>query len=115
MMNESGFFALWMTLAIAFVAGIVLVIKPDARRTAVTVIVAAAFAVTLMLAYRVALPFAREHSTRDLLQTASERGYADAPIINFHTIERTSEFYGTGRTLYDAEVFCLSRLAQPTR
>ncbi|GAC1404478.1 MAG: hypothetical protein NVSMB56_19050 [Pyrinomonadaceae bacterium] len=46
---------------------------------------------------------ARGESTRDLLLAATTRGYADAPVYEMHTIERSAEFYAAGRIAYRAD------------
>ncbi len=43
---------------------------------------------------------ARRESVRELLRLADVRGYASAPVVNLHTIERTAEFYAAGRLIY---------------
>jgi hypothetical protein len=42
----------------------------------------------------------RRESVRDLLRLASERGYADAAVVNLYDTERSSEFYASGRLVY---------------
>jgi hypothetical protein len=46
---------------------------------------------------------ARRESMRDLLQLASARGYASAPVFQLHTIERTCEFYAASRVARDEQ------------
>jgi 4-amino-4-deoxy-L-arabinose transferase-like glycosyltransferase len=44
--------------------------------------------------------FARRESVRELIQLADARGYASAPVFMLSRIERTSEFYASGRVVY---------------
>jgi 4-amino-4-deoxy-L-arabinose transferase-like glycosyltransferase len=44
--------------------------------------------------------FAQRESVRDLIQLADARGYASAPVFMLSRIERTSEFYASGRVVY---------------
>jgi len=43
---------------------------------------------------------AQRESVRDLLAKASARGYGAAPVVQMHTVERTAEFYASGRMSY---------------
>jgi hypothetical protein len=45
---------------------------------------------------------ARE-SVRDLVETASARGYGQVPIVGLHTVERSAEFYAAGKLVYGAD------------
>jgi 4-amino-4-deoxy-L-arabinose transferase-like glycosyltransferase len=45
---------------------------------------------------------ASRESMRDLIKNAASRGYAQAPVFQLHTIERSVEFYAAGRLAYDA-------------
>ena len=57
---------------------------------------------TTMLVANCALEqVAARESVRGLLRAASARGYADAPVLSLHTIERTAQFYAAGRLIYD--------------
>lgn len=60
-------------------------------------VLASIFLISLCAAESVAL----RHSTRDLLRRADALGFGQAPILNLHTVERTAEFYGAGRIVYD--------------
>ena len=63
----------------------------------------AAFA-TAAIGLKCAAPaIARTQSVRDLLATASARGYANAPVVQLHTIERSAEFYATNRIRYGSD------------
>lgn len=97
----------WITVVIVlapvFLAGALSLTKPHLRRACVASIVGASLIVALLAAQLVAAQFARAQSMRDLLHLAATRGYSSVPVFNLHTIERTSEFYAAGRTLYDAQ------------
>jgi 4-amino-4-deoxy-L-arabinose transferase-like glycosyltransferase len=43
----------------------------------------------------------RRESVRDLLRLADARGYANAPVLDLYTVERSAEFYAAGRLVYD--------------
>ena len=101
MMNATGRVAVLSALAIAFAVGAFLIIKPNARRAAIIIIAGAVFSIILLLVHSVAPLVAGRHTARDLIQIANERGFSSAPIIHFHTIEHTAEFYAEGRTLRD--------------
>jgi hypothetical protein len=51
---------------------------------------------------------------RDLLKQATARGYGAAPVVQFHTLERTAEFYAAGRMSYGSmgEPIQLEQIAQ---
>jgi 4-amino-4-deoxy-L-arabinose transferase-like glycosyltransferase len=64
--------------------------------------VAAASLLAAMIAAGCALAGAsRRESVRDLLKVADARGYADAPVLDLYTVERSAEFYAAGRLVYD--------------
>jgi 4-amino-4-deoxy-L-arabinose transferase-like glycosyltransferase len=70
-----------------------------ARRAGVVVF---ASLLAAMLAAGCALAGAsRRESVRDLLKVADARGYANAPVLDLYTIERSAEFYAAGRLVYD--------------
>jgi 4-amino-4-deoxy-L-arabinose transferase-like glycosyltransferase len=101
MMNATDRVVVWTMLAIAFAVGAFLIIKPNARRAAIIIMAGAVFSIILLLVHAVAPLVAGNHTARDLIQIANERGFRLAPIIHFHTIEHTAEFYAEGRTLRD--------------
>jgi 4-amino-4-deoxy-L-arabinose transferase-like glycosyltransferase len=47
--------------------------------------------------------FARRESVRELMQSAAQSGYGDAPVYQMLTSERTAEFYAGGRLAYQAD------------
>ena len=65
--------------------------------------IGSAVALSIVLIVACALETAASHhSVRDLLARAAAVGYDRMPILHLHTIERTAEFYGAGRLVYDA-------------
>ncbi len=71
------------------------------RRESVWFVVGASFLTTLLLVGCAAERVAARESVRDLLRAAEGRGYGASPILNLHTVERTAQFYGAGRLIYD--------------
>ena len=47
--------------------------------------------------------FALRESVRELIQLADARGYGSAPVFMLSRIERTSEFYASGRVAYGSD------------
>src|SRR6185436_2317677 len=43
---------------------------------------------------------ASRESVKELISRAAREGYADAPLVMFSRIERSSEFYAAGRVVY---------------
>jgi 4-amino-4-deoxy-L-arabinose transferase-like glycosyltransferase len=68
---------------------------------ALATIVSATFAFVLFILTCAALPIAQRESVRDLLKFADARGYANAPILAQRSDDRSAEFYGHGRVVYD--------------
>lgn len=78
-------------------------IRPELRRP-LLVLIAVAVIVASGVVLKCAAPVvARDESVRDLLTTAAARGYAAIPIVQLHTIERTAEFYASGRLTYQTD------------
>jgi hypothetical protein len=46
---------------------------------------------------------ARRESVSDLMRLAASRGYANTPVAQLHTVERTAEFYAAGRLTYGSD------------
>jgi len=83
--------------------GAAALIRPQLRNP-LFVLNAAAVIVASAIVLKCAAPVvARAESVRDLLTTAAARGYAATPIVQLHTIERTVEFYGSGRLTYQTD------------
>ncbi|HYG09707.1 MAG TPA: glycosyltransferase family 39 protein [Pyrinomonadaceae bacterium] len=72
------------------------------RRVQSALLVVGVSFLTLMLILGCAVErVAARESVRDLLRAAGGRGYGASPVLNLHTVERTSQFYAAGRLIYD--------------
>ncbi len=77
--------------------------KSRKRKFAVQFAAFATFA-ACAVALRFFVPaFAAADTTKYLIETANAQGYADAKILNLHTISHNAEFYGAGRLIRDAD------------
>src|SRR6185369_12164890 len=85
----------------AFV-GLFAVIFPRRRATAYILFACCAIGIT-GLAIRCSKPLTARESVRDLVETASARGYGQVPIVGLHTVERSAEFYAAGKLVYGAD------------
>lgn len=82
------------------VVGALAALLPRLRK-AVLVLIPVAMFITSAIALSCVAPFiARPESVRDLLATASARGYSTVPVVQMHTVERTAEFYAADRMSY---------------
>ena len=82
------------------VVGAAALFHPQMRKALFVLIPVATF-VAAAVAINCAAPVAaRTESVRDLLATASARGYGAARVVQLHNIERTAEFYAAGRVDY---------------
>jgi len=83
--------------------GALAIVKPQLRRQLFLMISIAALA-TAAIGLKCAAPvIARNESVRDLFATADARGYANAPVVQLHTIERSAEFYAANRITYGSD------------
>jgi 4-amino-4-deoxy-L-arabinose transferase-like glycosyltransferase len=89
-----------LVAAPAVVAGAFALFAPR-RRESVWLVVGASFLTTALLLNCAAERVSARESVRDLLRAAEGRGYGESPILNLHTFERTAQFYGAGRLIYD--------------
>ncbi|HEV2801870.1 MAG TPA: glycosyltransferase family 39 protein [Pyrinomonadaceae bacterium] len=71
------------------------------REMCVLVVVGVSFLTTMLILVCAVERVAARESVRDLLHAADARGYGAAPVLNLHTVERTSQFYAAGRLVYD--------------
>jgi 4-amino-4-deoxy-L-arabinose transferase-like glycosyltransferase len=74
-----------------------------ARARIAAVIVGASLLSVMLMVNCAQGEIVRRESVRDLLRDAAERGYADAPVVNLYDVERSAEFYASGRLVYDDE------------
>jgi 4-amino-4-deoxy-L-arabinose transferase-like glycosyltransferase len=84
-------------------AAVLAIVLPQLRgklflAISIVAILTAAFALRL-----VAPAVARSQSARDLLAVANGRGYSNTPIVQLHSIERSAEFYASGRIAYGSD------------
>jgi 4-amino-4-deoxy-L-arabinose transferase-like glycosyltransferase len=85
------------------IVGAIALIRPQLRHQ-LFVLIALAVIVSSIVVLRCAAPVvARTESVRDLLSSAAARGYSTTSIVQLHTIERTAEFYGSGRLTYQTD------------
>ncbi|HBB96853.1 MAG TPA: hypothetical protein DC054_15855 [Blastocatellia bacterium] len=83
--------------------GALAMVKPQVRHQLFLMISIAALA-TAAIGLKCAAPvIARTQSVRDLLAAAEARGYANAPVLQLHTVERTAEFYAANRIKYGSD------------
>ena len=83
--------------------GATAIVKPQLRHQLFLMIAIAALA-TSAIGLKCAAPvIARNQSVRDLLAAAAARGYANAPVVQLHTIERSAEFYAASRVTYGSD------------
>ena len=85
------------------VVGAIGVLRPRLRQALFILIPLAMFATSAISLRCVAPVIARPESVRDLLATASARGYSTVPVVELHTVERTAEFYAADRMVYGAD------------
>jgi 4-amino-4-deoxy-L-arabinose transferase-like glycosyltransferase len=71
--------------------------KSAVRRIALQVLAFLTFAVVAVLLQFFVEDFAHRDSTKNLVRTGNESGFADAKILTLHTISHNLEFYGAGR------------------
>ena len=96
--------SVWCAGSVAVVlvsVGSRLLLKRRLRSADVWLTGGAVLASVLLISLCAAESVALRHSTRDLLRRADALGFGKAPILNLHTVERTAEFYGSGRVVYD--------------
>jgi 4-amino-4-deoxy-L-arabinose transferase-like glycosyltransferase len=67
-----------------------------------TIFAATVLSVLIVLQW-VAPKFAQRESVRDLLTLADARGYANVPVIAQRSDDRSAQFYGHGRVIYNDE------------
>lgn len=89
-------------ILLVVVGALVLVRPQPARRSFITISVVVLLAA--VIGVKVVGPsVARRQSTRDLLAAAASRGYSSTPVVQLHTIQRSTEFYAAGRITYGSD------------
>jgi len=87
----------------AGLAALVALFTPRRRElSAVSVVGATLLTVALVVASGVLGRVTRKETLGRTLAEAAAQGYGELPVVNLHTVERTSEFYAAGRLAYDA-------------
>jgi 4-amino-4-deoxy-L-arabinose transferase-like glycosyltransferase len=103
--RNSALSSYWTDLAALslLLIGATAIVKPQLRHQLFLMISIAALA-TAAIGLKCAAPaIARTQSVRDLFATADARGYANAPVVQLHTIERSAEFYAANRITYGSD------------
>ncbi len=101
--SDRGFMVTTLAAAPLLLAGAAILIRPHPGRRSFVMIVIAVVLTGLMALKLIAPSAARRQSTRDLLAVAATRGYANTPIVQLHTVERSAEFYASGRLTYGSD------------
>jgi len=94
---------IWRAIAVALVSILVgagTLVLPRARKTVFLLFSLATLTASAVALHSAAPGVVRRDSVRDLLTIAAAKGYGAAPIVQFHRIERTAEFYAAGRVSY---------------
>lgn len=99
--NELSRLCIALISAPIIVASAYILLSARRRGWSVSVVVGVSFLTTLLIAGCALEKAAARESVRDLLRAAQRRGYGESPVLNLHTVERTSEFYAAGRLIYD--------------
>jgi 4-amino-4-deoxy-L-arabinose transferase-like glycosyltransferase len=83
------------------VAGVFVAWRTERRALSALAVAGCLFLTVMLIAACGLRDVAERDSVRGLLRRADARGYASLPVVQLHTIERTSEFYAAGRLVYD--------------
>jgi len=93
--------------ALLFPAGLtaaVALLAPRRRELcAVSVVGATLLTVVLVVASGVLERLTRKETMGRTMAEAAAQGFGELPVVNLHTVERTSEFYAAGRLAYDSD------------
>jgi 4-amino-4-deoxy-L-arabinose transferase-like glycosyltransferase len=90
-----------LVAAPVFAAGAYVLCAARRRESSVLVVVGVSLLTVLLIVSCALERVAARESVRDLLRAADGRGYGASPLLNLHTVERTSQFYAAGRVIYD--------------
>jgi len=100
---DLGLAVIGLSAAPLFATSALAIARPQLRGK-LFVAISIACLLTAALALRLVAPaVARSQSVRDLLVTANNRGFSNTPIVQLHTIERSAEFYASGRITYGTD------------
>jgi 4-amino-4-deoxy-L-arabinose transferase-like glycosyltransferase len=87
----------------AGVTALVTLFAPRRRElSAASVVGATLLTVVLVVSSGVLGRVTRKETLGRTLAEAAAQGFGELPVVNLHTVERTSEFYAAGRLAYDA-------------
>ena len=92
-----------IVVAPLMIAGFINLMFSQKRTLAVLSVVCALLLLPPLVLHSDLLRLTASESVRDLVAAADARGYGTAPLYGLGEIERTAEFYATGRVAYDAE------------
>ena len=77
--------------------------KSSARKLFVQILAAAIFAAVWLTLQFFSAPFINSDTTKHLMETAGTQGFADAKVLNLHTVSHNAEFYAAGRLVRSAD------------
>ena len=84
------------------IAGLFALLLTERRAAASLALIFATILIPVLLLNTELIKLTAPLSVRDLLDAANARGYAAAPVYGLGEVDRTAEFYATGRVAYDA-------------
>jgi len=84
-------------------AGTVAFMMARRRALCASLIAGAMFIATGLLTSGIIAPPSKRASMRELLRSATARGYGQTPVWQMNTLQRSAEFYAADRLLYDAD------------
>jgi 4-amino-4-deoxy-L-arabinose transferase-like glycosyltransferase len=91
---------IFVAMSPLFIFALIALVRPQLRRILFVLIAVAMFTSAAMAIKWVSPTIGRPESIRDLLATASARGFGSVPVVQLHVVERTAEFYAAGRLGY---------------
>ncbi|MGI8918303.1 MAG: hypothetical protein ACR2H6_06845, partial [Pyrinomonadaceae bacterium] len=85
------------------IAGLINLLLSGKRMLAALSVVCAALLFPILVLNSGMVRLTTSESVRDLVAAANERGYGAAPVYGLGEIDRTAEFYASGRLAYGAD------------
>ena len=92
-----------LVVAPLMIAGLINLLLPEKRTVAALSVVCASLLFLMLVLNSGAARFTASESVRDLVAAANARGYGAAPVYGLGEIDRTAEFYASGRLTYGAD------------
>lgn len=89
-----------LVVAPLVLAGLINLLLPEKRMIAALSVVGALILFMVLVLNSGLARFTASESVRDLVAAANERGYGAAPVYGLGEIDRTAEFYASGRLVY---------------